>query len=95
MSRNKKKYRQQKQSTNIPWIFVALGGVLLIVAAVLFANRSGRDGGTPAISVDQEVMDYGEVKLDTPLTFSVVVTNTGDGVLRFKEKPYIEVREGC
>jgi len=45
--------------------------------------------------VDQEVIDYGDVKLETNLTFAVKVTNTGDGTLRFREEPYIEVREGC
>ncbi len=95
MSRNKKKRKQQNQSRNFPWLFIALGGVLLVVVAVLFANRSGGDDGTPVLRVDQDVIDYGEVKLDTPLTFSVVVTNAGDGVLRFEEDPYIEVREGC
>jgi hypothetical protein len=28
-------------------------------------------------------------------TFAIKVTNTGDGLLRFKEKPYIQVLEGC
>jgi hypothetical protein len=73
-------------------MLAALGGLLLLTTIFLFSNR---DTGTPRVSVDQEQIDYGEVKLDTPLSFSIAVTNTGDGVLRFKEKPYLEVREGC
>ena len=87
-----KKHKKQRQRQNSPWLLVGLGGLLLLAAIFLFSNR---DSGTPVASVDQELIDFGEVKLDTPLTFSIVVTNSGDGVLRFREKPYIEVREGC
>ncbi|MFA5874199.1 MAG: hypothetical protein WC832_09545, partial [Anaerolineales bacterium] len=31
----------------------------------------------------------------TEVTFTITVTNTGTGVLRFKEKAYIQVVEGC
>ncbi len=87
-----KKRQKQRQRQNFPWLLAALGGLLLLAAIFLLGNQ---DRGTPVVSVDQESIDFGEVKLDTPLTFSIVVTNTGDGVLRFREKPYIEVREGC
>jgi len=90
MSRKHK--RQERKSTAL-WIVVGLGGLLLVIAGFLLATRES--GGRPVIGVDQEVIDYGEVKLDTPLTFSIVVTNKGDGVLRFKEKPYIQIQEGC
>ena len=89
---SKKKYKRTKQRKSFPWLLAALGGLLLIAAAVLLGNR---ESGTPVASVDQELIDFGEVKLDTPLTFSFVVTNTGDGILRFKESPYLEVLEGC
>lgn len=91
MSRNKKKYR--KQSKKFPWPLVALGGLLLVIAAFFFANQDG--GGTPAIQVDQQKIDYGYVKYGETKSFVVKVTNTGDGKLRFKEQPYIEVVEGC
>ena len=94
--KNNKKYRRQKQRKNFPWLFVALGGVLLIAAAFLFANRSGGDGGgTPSITVDQQKIDYGDVKFGVNKSFAIKVTNTGAGTLRFKEDPYIEVVEGC
>lgn len=90
---SKKKHKKIKQRKNFPWLLAALGGLLLIAAAVLLS--SSRESGTPVAGVDQELIDFGEVKLDMPLTFSFVVTNTGDGDLRFKEAPYIEVLEGC
>ena len=93
---NKKKYKKQKKRRNFPWPLVALGGVLLIVAAILFANRSGGDsGGTPSIIVEQKQIDYGTVKLGENRSFAIKVTNSGSGTLRFKEDPYIEVVEGC
>ena len=93
MSKNKKKFSRQKRKKNFPWLPVALGGVLLLVAAFFFANREAE--GTPSITVDQQQIDYGDVTFDTPKTFAIQVTNAGDGTLRFKENPYIEVVDGC
>jgi len=89
-----KKHRKQKKS--FPWVLLAFGGVLLIAALFLFANQGGGDGGgAPSIAVDQQKIDYGDVKFGVNKTFAIKVTNTGDGTLRFKEGPYIEVLEGC
>ena len=95
MAKKNQKYRKQKQRQNFPWLFVALGGGLLLLAAILLANRSGDRGRTPSLSVDQQKIDYGYVKYGETRSFAVQVTNTGDGTLRFKEQPYIEVLEGC
>lgn len=90
-----KKHNRQRKS--FPWPLVALGGILLIAAAFLFANQGGSNdsGGTPQIAVDHQKIDYGYIKLGTNETFSIKVTNTGSGTLQFKEKPYVEVLEGC
>jgi hypothetical protein len=91
-----KKNRRQKQKKSFPWPFVAIGAVLLIIAAFFFANQGGGDGGgTPSIAVDQQKIDYGYVQFGNNKTFAIKVTNTGNGTLRIKEKPYIEVLEGC
>jgi hypothetical protein len=91
-----KKHKRQKQKKSFPWSLVAIGGVLLIIAAFFFVNQGGGDGGgTPSIAVDQQKIDYGDVKFNTEKTFAIKITNTGDGTLRFKEEPYIEVLEGC
>ena len=92
MSKNKKKYKGQKQRSNVPWLIVALGGAVLLGAAFLLASRNH---GTPSISVDQQKIDFGTQKFGTPLTFAIKVSNTGDSALRFQEQPYIEVLEGC
>lgn len=90
---SKKRYR--KQRTNFPWPLVALGGVLLLLAAFFFASRNGDGGGTASITVDQQKIDYGYVKFGETRSFAIKVTNTGDGTLRFRENPYIEIVEGC
>lgn len=90
-----KKKRKQTQRKSLFWPLVALGGALLIVAALLLANSGGDSGGTPAIAVDQQLIDLGTIKNNTNMTFAIKVTNTGTGTLRFTEPPYIEVLEGC
>jgi hypothetical protein len=89
------KKKNRKQKTNFPWPLVALGGVLLLLAAFFLATRNGDGGGTPTIAVDQHKIDYGYVKYGEARSFAIKVTNAGDGTLRFKEDPYIEVVEGC
>lgn len=92
---NKRKRKQQEKLSK-PLIGLIVGGILLVIAAVFFAfGGSGDGGGTPKLVVDQEKIDYGDVHFGVNKTFAIKITNTGDGVLRFKEKPYIEVLEGC
>lgn len=90
-----KKNKRQKPKQRFPWVIAVIGGVLLVLAAFLFARQNGDGGGMPSISVDQQKIDYGDVKFNVEKTFAIKVTNTGDGTLRFKEEPYIEVLEGC
>ncbi|MGZ6317105.1 MAG: hypothetical protein ACXWNQ_07575 [Anaerolineales bacterium] len=99
MSRHRKKQRK-----SFAWPILVFGGILLIVAGFLFANKARgskvesvtQDGrGTAAIVVDQQKIDYGYVTFGNNKTFKIKVTNNGDGALRFQDKPYIEVLEGC
>ncbi len=95
---SKKTRRQKRKGKGLPkpLIAVGIGGLLLILVVVFFAlQRNDTGGGTPKLVVDQEKIDYGYVKYGVNKTFTIKVTNSGDGTLRFKEKPYIEVLEGC
>ncbi len=60
-----------------------------------FGRANGTGGGSPHLAVDQKVIDYGNLKDYTEKSFTITVTNTGTDVLRFKEKPYVQVVEGC
>lgn len=94
MSRKQNRHKRKKQ--NFPWILLIIGGAFILVAAFLFARQGGGDGGgTPSIAVDHQQIDYGDVKFGIEKTFAIKVTNTGDGTLRFKDAPYIQVLEGC
>ena len=98
MSKKYKNSRKQQKKSINPLIWMVGGGALLIAAALfmVFGGKSNdTDGGTPALAVDQETIQYGDVKFNTNLTFEIEVTNKGDGTLKFNEDPYIEVREGC
>lgn len=88
--------RKQKPAKRIPLhIYLIMGGaLLLVVAAYWWLIRPGVEK-PPAISVDQTQINFGDVKLGTPVSFKIRVTNNGEGPLKFKETPYIEVLEGC
>jgi hypothetical protein len=95
MAKKNQKYRKQHQRKTFPWLLATLGGGLLLVVAILFARTNVTGGGKPSIAVGQDKIDYGYVKFGETRQFAIQVTNTGDGTLRFKEQPYIEVLEGC
>ena len=97
-----KRSKKRKQKNRwMPALF-GLGGLALLVVAVL-ALKGGSGGtkaaievnGAPAVKVDKEQVDLGDVKLGKTVEVTFKVTNVGDQTLRFNEQPYIEVVEGC
>ncbi len=102
MSKELKKIRQQKKKRQ-KMIWMIGAGLFFVVSAVFVIVRNVSRinpelvevQGRPAIKVDQELIDYGYKKWNTNLAFEIDVTNVGDQTLRFDEKPYVEVLEGC
>jgi hypothetical protein len=83
-----------------PLWFALAGAALLLVAAWAALSRGQAKtqtgaSGPPRASVDNTLIDYGDVRLGTPIQTTVNITNTGGKPLVFTEKPYIEVQEGC
>ncbi len=95
--------RRKKQRRNT--IIVAIVISLLLVTAGIMIGKSILEkrvdtslievSGQPSLKVDQELIDYGDVKINTNKSFAINLTNVGDEPLQISEVPYVEVREGC
>ena len=95
MSRTKR-----PQHAGVPLAGIIAGALLLGLAALaLFikfnAPSAESVNGQPALKVNQEEVDLGDVKLGDYVEASFELTNTGDAPLKFSEEPYIEVVAGC
>lgn len=105
MKDTKNRYRtsRKRKRTQKPWpILLAVGGLILVAAAVLITGRGETSPktpvevrGQPSLKVDREQVDFGEVQFEQPVSVTFTLSNVGDQTLRFSEQPYIEVLEGC
>ena len=103
MTTHSSKKRRPPRQPGFPiWLpLIIVAGVVLIAVAVLTNNSSPAapgtpaTSGTPALTVDKDKFDFGNVPLGQTVQVSFEVANTGDAPLRFKERPYIEVAAGC
>jgi len=102
LGRYKTKLRPKHVKKSFPLWLIIPGLALVVVAVVVLLSSGGNKKadievtGSPKLKVEQEVYDYGDVKLGgVPIRTVVKVTNVGDQPLRFNEAPYIEVLEGC
>jgi hypothetical protein len=93
---------KKKQSIPIWLPLTIVAGVALVVVA-LISNRGSQSTpttapqviGAPALKVDKEKVDFGNVALGQTVEVKFEVANVGDQQLWFKEKPYVEVVGGC
>jgi multidrug efflux pump subunit AcrA (membrane-fusion protein) len=103
MSQSKYKKHTKRKKRQSRWQLFALigGGLSLILIAVFAFGQSAKPKttievtGAPALKVDKEQVDLGQIKLGRTVEVSFRVTNVGDKTLRFTKTPYIEVKEGC
>ena len=102
-SKNANTQPNKSGKSNLPLIVVG-GGVVLVVLAAIFVYNSNQPpksvvplevSGAPALKVDKERVDFGDVKVDNPVTASFEIVNVGDQPLLFDEAPKVEVVEGC
>ncbi len=102
--RTRRQQRRQEVKQRRTLTLFIIGGLFLLAAGILFTkialqNRADPSlievSGQPSLQVDRELIDYGEVKLNTSLTFDFILTNVGDKPLKITSDPYVEVVEGC
>lgn len=89
------------------WLFrVGLGGVLLLFGGLAILLRGGEEegidpnftpdiSGAPALEVEQENLDFGDVRLGETVEAVFRIKNVGDQPLRIGESPQVEVLDGC
>ncbi len=101
-AKKKQERRKPRAAAGFPWWIILAGIAALAAGLILALTNAGREAefipqvnGAPALAVDQELVDYGDVRLGTPVTTVFQVTNLGSQDLRFSKKPYVEIREGC
>jgi hypothetical protein len=96
-----KKVRPQPAKKFPVWLLLIIGAGVVLIAVALISNSQSaatvtpQVSGGPALQVDQEKVDLGDIPLGETVSVKFEVTNGGDQPLRFTKKPYIEVVEGC
>lgn len=98
---NKKKSFQEIIPTPL---LLVLAGMILVAGALFAVWKAGQPGtsqvpvevkGSPSLQISQDKVDLGDVKLGKTVSVDFQLANVGDQTLRFSEKPYVEVVEGC
>lgn len=103
---SQKTYPQKKQASSrrLPWLWLAVGSALLLVAAgFAFVWSSGQTDpnftpdvtGGPRLSVAQEEIDEGDIKFNETVRTAFLLKNVGDQPLYIKGEPVVELVEGC
>ena len=102
MNRKIAKKKSMTKNKTIVYALVALGGLLLVSAALLlFArqknnpNPASIEGGVPRLAVDREQIDFGDVPVGQVVTASFELTNTGTSTLSFTGEPTVQLKAGC
>lgn len=90
-----------------PWLWLAAGGAALLViislGLVWTSSNAGevtleitpQVSGAPRLEVDQDVVDEGYIKLNTPIRTTFRLRNVGDQPLHILDEPAVKLVEGC
>lgn len=91
-----------------PWLWLAVGGAVLLVigglslvwwtssnSAVVTLDVTPEVTGAPRLTVDQDIIDEGYIKLNNTIRTSFRLRNVGDQPLYILGEPQVELVEGC
>lgn len=103
--RSKRKRKQSPPSRQFPWLWLAAGAALLLVAgglAVIWVSSSTdlagvapEIAGAPKLVVDQTIVDEGYLKYNTPVQSAFRLSNAGDQPLKILGEPQVVLAAGC
>jgi hypothetical protein len=99
-TKSSKKVMSQPPKKFPVWLLLIIGAGVVLIAVALISSRQATTatpqlGDGPALQVDKEKVDLGDVPLGETVNVSFELTNVGDKPLQFTKKPYIEVAAGC
>lgn len=88
-----------------PWpLFVGAAALVLIIFGVVVLMRpegetaspsSPQTAGVPQLTVDRELIDFGEVPVEKVVKVTFLLQNTGGETLNILNQPQVRVVEGC
>lgn len=102
----KSRRESKRPGRQTPWLWLALGGALVLIVGGFAALRlqSGSEdeapvapqtGGAPRLVVDQTTIDEGYVKYDVPIRTTFRLSNVGDRPLEILGTPQVSLVQGC
>lgn len=107
---NRKIHKTKKQSPPVVdrtalILLGAIVGALILVAAIMLINQQQQNSpppdyvpevtGAPRVAVAEDVVDYGDVQLNSTIETVFHVQNVGDEPLHIQGEPQVELIEGC
>ncbi len=103
MAKHKRRGARRVAQSQHRWVplAVVVVGIALIGAGLVFAKgdlgakEAPMVTGAPRLAVSQEMVDYGEIKVNTPVETVFRVRNIGDQPLKILGEPQVELVEGC
>ncbi len=103
MPKPSRKVVTQKKPKPPIWLWGLIAAGVALIAFVVVQSASSNSAPPPAplvtrepaLQVDKEALDFGNVALGQTVEAKFEVSNVGDQPLRFTKEPYVEVVEGC